>query len=329
MCTAASYTTRGHYFGRTLDLEYSYHETVTLTPRAYPLTFSEAGALPTHYAMLGMAFVQDDYPLYYDAMNEKGLCMAGLNFPDYAVYRPSMPGKDNIASYEFIPWVLGQCENLSAARKLLERLNLTGRCFSDALPASQLHWMISDKTGDIVVEQTADGLHIHENPAGVMTNNPEFDKHMWYLSNFMTLSPEPPVNRFSAKVDLPVYCKGMAAMGLPGDLSSASRFVKAAFTRLNSVSGDTEEESVNQFFHILGSVFQQRGPVHLGGGKYEITVYTSCMSADLGVYYYTTYENSRITGVNMRAEDLDASRLTNWPLIKDAQVLWQNAPIAR
>lgn len=325
MCTAASYTTRGHYFGRSLDLEYSYHETVTLTPRNYPFAFREAGEMRAHYALLGMAFVQDGYPLYYDAMNEKGLCMAGLNFPGYAVYRPSIAGKDNIASFEFIPWVLGQCASLAEARALLSRLNLTPTCFSEKLPASQLHWMISDRTGDLVVEQTQDGLHVHENPAGVMTNNPEFDKHMWYLSNFMTLSPEPPVNTFAKNVELPVYCKGMAAMGLPGDLSSASRFVKAAFTRLNSVSGETEGESVNQFFHILGSVFQQRGPVHLGGGKYEITVYTSCMSADLGVYYYTTYENSRITGVNMRAENLDADAIKSWALVKGPQVLWENA----
>ena len=120
------------------------------------------------------------------------------------------------------------------------------------------------------------------------------------------------------------FPRGMGGMGLPGDLSSASRFIKAAFTRLNSISGDTESESISQFFHILGSVAQQRGLTQVRPGEYEITLYSSCCNTDKGIYYYTTYENSRITGVDMRLEDLNGSSLVCYPLILGQQVHLQN-----
>ena len=145
MCTAVSFLTEHHYFGRNLDLEFSYNETVTVTPRNYPFRFRRMGDRPTHFAMIGMAYVADGYPLYYDAVNEKGLCMAGLNFPGNAVYLPEAEGKDNVAPFEFIPWVLGQCATVAEAKALLAGINLAAINFSDQLPASPLHWIISDR----------------------------------------------------------------------------------------------------------------------------------------------------------------------------------------
>ena len=113
-------------------------------------------------------------------------------------------------------------------------------------------------------------------------------------------------------------------MGLPGDLSSASRFAKVAFTKMNSASGDSEMESVGQFFHILGSVHQQRGCCEVAEGKYEITLYTSCCNADKGIYYYTTYTNHQITAVDMHRENLDGTELARYPLINEETIRWQN-----
>ena len=324
MCTAVTYRTRDHYFGRNLDLEYSYQETVTITPRNFPFVFRRMGELPTHYALIGMAYVTGGCPLYYDATNEAGLSMAGLNFPGNAVYFPETEGKDNVTPFEFIPWVLGQCATVQEARALLDRISLLDECFNPELPLSTLHWIISDRDESVVVESMADGLHVWENPVGVLTNNPPFDFHMTYLSNFMALSTEQAENHFSKTMELKPYSRGMGAMGLPGDLSSASRFIKAAFTRLNALSGESESESVSQFFHILGSVEQQRGCVHMGGGKYEITIYSSCCNTDKGIYYYTTYENSQITGVDMHHEDLDGRELISYPLVTGQQINMQN-----
>ena len=166
MCTAITYQTKQLYFGRTLDYECSYGEQVTVTPRNYPFDFRHAGPVHTHYAMIGMAHVADGYPLYYDAVNEKGLCMAGLNFVGNAVYHSAQADRDNIAQFELIPWLLGQCATLNEARTLIERMNLLNEPFSPQLPLAQLHWLIADRTGSITVESTADGLHIYDNPAG-------------------------------------------------------------------------------------------------------------------------------------------------------------------
>ena len=136
MCTAISFKTRDHYFGRNLDLEFSYNETVTVTPRNFPFSFRRMGEMKTHFALIGMAYVAGGYPLYYDCTNEKGLSMAGLNFPTFADYKPEAEGKDNIAPFEFIPWILSQCSAVSEARKLLEKMNLAKIDYSAELPAS-------------------------------------------------------------------------------------------------------------------------------------------------------------------------------------------------
>ncbi len=324
MCTAVTYTTKDHYFGRNLDLEYSYKETVTITPRNYVFNFRKAGKMEKHYAMIGMAYIADNYPLYYDAINEKGLGMAGLNFPSNADYKEEVEGKDNIAPFEFIPWILSQCANISEVKALLEKVNIAKINFSEMLPASPLHWIIADKESSITVESVKDGLKVYDNPVGILTNNPTFDIHMFNLNNYMALSVEPPVNNFSSKLNLDTYSRGMGALGLPGDLSSASRFVKATFTKMNSLSGENESESISQFFHILESVYQQRGCVHMGEDKYEITIYSSCCNMDKGIYYYTTYENSQITGVDMNKENLDSTNLVNYDLIKGQQIKMQN-----
>lgn len=324
MCTAVSYQTKDHYFGRNLDLECSYHETVTITPRNYPFRFRCVGTMQTHYAMIGMAYVREEYPLYYEATNEKGLSMAGLNFPGNAHYKENAEGKDNVAPFEFVPWILGQCANLSQAKALLERVNLANISFCEQLPLSPLHWMIADKSGCLTVESVREGLKIYENPAKVLTNSPPFDIMLFQLNHYMHLSNQPAVNRFAPDLELNPYSRGMGAMGLPGDLSSVSRFVKAAFTRLNSVSEGSERESISQFFHILGSVEQQRGCVQLPDGRYELTVYSSCCNTDKGIYYYTTYGNRRITGVDMHKENLDGSALISYPLVQGPQIKMQN-----
>jgi choloylglycine hydrolase len=324
MCTAVTYSTKDHYFGRNLDFDFSYQESVTVTPRNFPFSFRHMPEISSHYAMIGMAFVVADYPLYYDAINEKGLSMAGLLFPDNAVYHPFAQGKDNICPFEFIPWLLSQCATVTEARALLERINLVNEPFSDQLPLSPLHWLIADQRESITVECMQDGLHIHHNPVGVLTNSPSFDYQLFNLQNYMGLSPDVPENRFSDQLDLKTYSRGMGGLGLPGDLSSVSRFVKAAFTKMNALSGDSESESVSQFYHILDSVDQQRGCCHMGGGKYEITIYGSCCNMDKGIYYYKTYENSQITGVDMHHEDLDSQKLVSYPMVTGQHFRMEN-----
>ncbi len=325
MCTAATYHTKDFYFGRTLDYEFSYGEEITVTPRNYPFSFRYLPEKREHYAIIGMAHVEEDYPLYYDAVNEKGLGMAGLNFVGNAVYGEVREGKENVAVFELIPYILSQCENTEEARELLGKIQITDTRFKEQLPNGRLHWIIADEKEAITVESVTEGLKIYENAPGVLTNNPPFPMQMFQLNNYMQLSSRQPENLFSDQLSLETYSRGMGALGLPGDLSSASRFVRVAFTKLHARSGEGEADSVGQFFHILGSVEQTRGCCELENGKYEITIYTSCCNATKGIYYYTTYTNRQITAVDMHREKLDGTELIRYPMLEEEQIRLQNA----
>ena len=325
MCTASNYITESHYFGRNFDYEISYNERVTITPRNYEFKFRKIEDIKSHYAIIGIAAGIDGYPLYYDACNEKGLAIAGLNFEGNACYLEYDESMVNITPFELIPYVLGNASSVSEARKLLEDVNLVNINFAEELPLSPLHWMISDKSEAIVVEPLADGLKIYDNPVGVLTNNPTFDKQLFYLNNYRNLSNSSPENTFGENIDLDEYSRGMGAIGLPGDLSSSSRFAKVAFTRANSYSGSDEKSSVSQFFHILASVEQQNGCTFISDPDlYEYTIYSSCYSTEKAILYYRTYNNSQISAVKLHDEDLDCEELINYVLISEEQINFIN-----
>lgn len=324
MCTAVSCNAQDHYFGRNLDLEYGYDERITVTPRNFPFHFRKRPTIGNHYAMIGMAAILQSYPLYYEATNEMGLSMAGLNFPGIATYLPEQENMDNITPFEFIPWILGQCKDLQEAKAKLQNLNLVNIPFSERIPLSPLHWIIADRDSAITVEPMPDGIHIYENPVGVLTNNPPFDFHLYNLQTYINVTTDPAQNRFSEAYSLSPYSNGMGGIGLPGDFSSASRFVKASFVKLNSVFPKTEEGCVSQFFHILSSVAMPKGSVRLRPEEYEITRYSCCCNTDKGIYYYTTYDNSTICAVDMLREDLNGDTLVSYEMIQSPQILVQN-----
>lgn len=324
MCTALRYVSQDVFFGRTLDNDSSYNEEIVIAPRRRRLNFRDAGDISAHYAILGIAAVMDGCPLYYDACNEKGLGAAGLNFVGNAVYNDVVCGKDNIAHFEVIPWVLAQCATVNEAEKLLSNINITKTQFKPDLPVAQLHWIIADKNGAITVECEKDGLHIYRNPVGVLTNNPPFPLQLFNLNNYMGLSTLPPQNTFSDKIALDKYCRGMGGLGLPGDVSSQSRFVRAAFTALNSPICSTCLSGVSQFFHIMENVGQTRGVCKVENGGYETTIYTSCMDMTKGILYYTCYDNRRISAVDMNKANLDGTALVRFPMMKTEQIFAQN-----
>lgn len=336
MCTSIRLKTNGCYFGRNLDLEYEFGERVVITPRNYEFAFRMLPPRKAERAMIGMATVADNYPLYAEAMNEDGLYMAGLYFPGNAYYPPeAREGFDNVSPFELIPWVLCQCRNISDVKHLLSRLQLVAIDFRSDMPLTALHWHIADKTGSIVMEAMKDGIHVYDNPANVLTNNPPFPFHITNLRQYMGLSAAQPENYFSGKIDpslpLSVFGQGMGAIGLPGDFSPVSRFVKAAFLLANSAPQDSEAssetDSVGQFFHILNAVAMVRGSVITPENRYDITTYSCCLSAESRTFYYTTYGNQQISAVCMDHENLDGSRLLEFPLVREQRILMQN-PIA-
>ncbi len=375
MCTAISYAPNNQvqYFGRNLDLEYHYNESITITPRNYPFVWRNGDNLPQHYAMIGTSYINGNYPLYYEATNETGLSVAGLSFPDYAFY--PLPSSTNaptdfspdanehtkkqcIAPFEVIPYILGQCSNAEQAKSLILNTDIVHIDYSSSLPCTPLHWFVCDKHGSFVIEPLKSGLTIYDNPVGVLTNSPPFDFQMTHLSHYMSVSKLPPRNLLCPDISLPTYSKGMGAMGLPGDLSSASRFVRAAFTKLNSVcpmnsnstqsanlistkpatSGSAQTMNSNctqaknppehygltQAFHILDSVTQQRGCVELDPDLYEYTIYSCICDATNGIYYYKTYDSTCIQAVDMHLENLDTNQPIAYPMKTNCHIPLQN-----
>ncbi len=308
MCTAVCYRSNASYFGRNLDLHCGYGESVVITPRNYEIKMRCEAPIRSHYAMIGMAALRDGFPLYYEATNEKGLSMAGLNFPENACYLPFAKEKRNVAPFELIPLVLSLCACVEEARALLHGIHPINLPFCERLPLSPLHFMISDKKQSIVAEPLKEGLKIYDDPFEVLTNNPPFEYHYTNVSNYMGLSNGKATDRFKEGIPVKNYSLGLGALGLPGDFSSASRFIKALFVKENSVSGDSERSNVNQFFHILNSVAMPKGCVRADEG-FEYTRYSSCCNADTGVYYYTTYDERAVTAIPMHGANLNASCL--------------------
>lgn len=314
MCTAISFNAYNHYFGRNLDLERRYDESITITPRNYILKYSCGEIERRHFAFIGTATIIDDYPLYYDATNEYGLSIAGLNFVGNAYLdEKTKMGKINLAPYELIPYILGKCKNVDECVDILNKINLVDIRFCDSLANPELHWIVADKSQCVTFEYMKTSIKIYQNLVGVLTNNPPFDYHMTNLNNYMNISNDEIANRFSDKISLKAYSRGMGGMGLPGDWSSSSRFVRAAFVKLNSVIPKTEMDSVSQVFHILGSVEHQMGCV-IVDDKYERTQYTSCCNTDKGIYYYKTYDNSQISAINIHNEDLESDQIISYKM---------------
>ncbi len=325
MCTSIAMFHAGGYFGRNLDLEYSFGEQVAVTPRRFPLRFRRQPDMAAHYAMVGMANVAQGQPLYAEAMNEMGLYMAGLYFPGNAWYDPAVPeGFDAVAPYELIPWVLGSCKDLAEVRVRLARFRPLGIPFSEGLPLAPLHWHIADRCGAMVLEATKDGVFLYEDPVGVLTNNPPFPFHQMNLNQYQGLDVHQVQNRLAPDMPLHPFGQGMGAIGLPGDASPASRYVRAAFHKLNSPEAASELPQVSEFFHLLDTVAMVRGSVVTPEGRYDITTYACCISAVTRTFYYKTYGNSRIRAVRLDGAPLDTEILSLFPLCEAPDIQYQN-----
>lgn len=314
MCTALTLTTKdgNHLFGRNMDIECSFNQEVLLVPRNFGYENVVTDKMEkTKYAMIGMGTLVDNHPLFAEGLNEKGLACAGLNFPGYAYWEEEVvEGKNNIPPYDLILWILGNFETINEVKFALENVNIVRKPFREFLPLPALHWIVTDKNGDcMVIEKTKDELSLFDNTVGVLTNAPAFDWHMTHLHQYMGLSTRQPSDTKWSDQELTPLGQGMGGIGLPGDFSSPSRFVKAAFLRSNAALGDDEYSGIIEFFHILNSVAMVRGSVVTPTELDDITLYTSCMCQETGVYYYNTYNNNQINVIDMNKEDLDGTEI--------------------
>ena len=289
MCTSIA---MGNFFGRNMDIDYSFGECAVNTPRDFPLKFKKTEAIPKHYAFIGTAAVADGYPLYAEAMNENGLYAAALKFPENAFYNETEEsGKINLAPYEIIPYILGKCRSIGEAKTALSETEIIAIPFEEKLPLSPLHWHIADKEKSIVLEKTAEGMKIYDNPAGVLTNNPPFPFHLQNRINFSSLTPKNPEGEKTAL--------GLGAVGLAGDFSPASRFTRADFLLKNTPE---IAKNANQLFHILDNCAIPKGAVITPDGKFHYTSYCSAFNGGELTFHYKTYDNPEIKTARLEAE---------------------------
>ena len=307
MCTAIKC---GMFVGRNLDITDGYGEEIIITPRRYSISLRKEENISTHYAILGMGTVSRGYPLYYDAINEYGIYAAGLNYVGNAKYLPPKEDKTNLAPFELIPYILSRCRTVDEAEAELSRINLTDLPFSRELPSAQLHWIVSDKDRAITVEPDDIGLSIYNNHIGVLTNNPSFPYQLFNLNNYPFLKRSNPNNAFFKNPPFTAYSEGMGALGLPGDLSSQSRFVRAAFHK----SAAKTLDDLTTIFHILSSVEMPDGSVKVGD-VFERTEYTTAVNLRTMTYYYRQYSSAGISSVKLFSENLDTQSLIRYAIL--------------
>lgn len=329
MCTALTLSTKEgyHLFGRNMDLDDNFEQSVILVPRGFNYTNIATGeAVRTNYAILGMGTIMDKHPMFAEAFNEKGLACAGLNFEGYADWEEDLAGdKINIAPSDFILWIVSNFESIEQLRPVLADVWIVEKSLNEYTPIPTLHWIVTDKEGEcLVIEKTEEGLRLFTNQVGVLTNSPTFDWHVTNLSRYLGLSTHQPKEIKWGEEQLKLLGVGAGAQGLPGDFLSTSRFVKAAFLRNNVKFGHDSQAAIVEFFRILNNVAMVRGSVVTGKQKYDITQYTSCMCLEKGVYYYTTYNNLQINAIDMNKEDLDSSELKVFPYRDKLAIRYEN-----
>ena len=308
MCTAINVKLHDTYFGRNLDLDYSFDAKIIVVPRNYKIVFKKEDPILSHYAMIGVGVVVDDYPLFADAINEKGLSIAALNFPFNAKYYEYNSHKKNLATYELILYLLATCINLKQVKEKLDGINLLDEDFNSSIKLTPLHFLISDKNSSIVLETTKDGMTVYDNKFNILTNNPPFKYQIEYLSNFDKLtnqSADPTTISLSSQL---FYSYGSGGYGLPGDYSSSSRFIKANYVKKYLIPSNEELENVRSAFSVLDSVYMPYGSIKTALG-YEHTLYTTIYNSSKGILYYKTYENPNINEVLISKYDLDGKNI--------------------
>ena len=310
MCTCINVFSKSNLFGRTLDIEYSFNEQIIIVPRNFPITFKKEKNINSHYAIYGIGTIVDNYPLFADCSNEKGLSFASLNFVNNAYFSKVSKTDVNLTNYELPLYLLSKCKNLKEVKILLKKINIIDIPINKKTPTSELHFMMSYKNQSIVIEATKEGLSVYDNPYHVLTNNPPFPYHKYNLSLYSSLSNKessksffiPPKEGFS---------NGLGGINLPGDYSSPSRFIRAFFIKEMM----SDKDDISTFFKCLDSVSLIKGVVITSLGS-EYTLYTSCYDVKNLTLHYKTYDDNTISNIKFSKNDFNKNNLITYPMKK-------------
>ena len=329
MCTALTLATSENnvFFGRNMDLAYQFNQRVIFLPVNYQLQDKVTGQpITNHTAIVGMGTIIDHHVTFADAMNSKGLGCAGLNFQGYAYFeKEPVEGKRNIPPYDFIQWALSNYQTVEEVKDAIKGIELVDIPINSQTPVPFLHWMLTDQSGaSIVVERTIEGIKVYDNPVHVMTNNPTFAWHLTNLNEYLYLSPEHHKKTVWSNKELQSLGIGSGTLGIPGDFASVSRFVRIAYLRAHMPKIDGDEKAMSQFFNMLDYVKMVKGGVSTEDGIEDMTIYSSCMNLNRGIYYYRTYDNSRISAIDMTKVNTESTEVVSFSYLTEQDIKYQN-----
>lgn len=296
MCTCVTFTdANGNlYAGRNLDWGCGFGESPVITGAGYEWKALHTGEQKTKTAVIGMGIFPEGAPcpLYFDCANEDGLYVAGLSFAaGFADFTDPIEGKTNVTSYELPIWFASQFSTVDEAAEAAQNLNITGESALPGMDPSPLHWIIADKQRAIVIEQTKEGCKVYDNGLRVLTNQPDFPFHVNLQRNYIHLDTDWTEPETLGTTELTALGTGPSMMGLPGDQSSISRFIRAAILNGLYPVQDTDAANINRLFKELGSVAMFKGLCKMEDGNYEYTVYTGGYSTVSRTYTWNTYDD--------------------------------------
>ena len=320
MCTALTIKTNKNYFGRTLDLEYHYNEKVVIVPRKFPIKYKYLNIDNDHLSMIGIGIVIDNFPLFYDACNEFGLGICALNLPFSTKYSSYDYSKINITSYEVILYILSTCKNLNDTKEILSNINITYDSFNNLYPVSKLHFLISYNNESLVLEIIDGKINIYENKIGVLTNEPQFPFHLYNLQNYQFFLDKNNSSNLSKDINQNNIIKGANLIGLPGDYTSSSRYIKAVFAKNNIILND----NISELFNIFNNVYELPGlNIKLLNNIYK-TIYIVFYNLNDKILYFKTYNNCQIYSVNLNDFDKYNSNLIEFNIFKIEKIIKLN-----
>ncbi|MGV2981911.1 linear amide C-N hydrolase [Camelimonas sp. ID_303_24] len=327
----------GFVYGRTLEFSLPLNSSMLVMPRNFPYAGTgpggqAAGGLPwvTKYGVAGAnAF---GMPVFVDGVNEAGLAGGMLYLPGLAQYQdvPPSEASTSIAAHEVLTYILTNFASVAEVKEGLPKIRVNKAIVTQLRMPAPMHVTVHDASGaSLVIEYIGGQLQLHDNPTTVMTNAPAFDWQIANLGNYLALSRYNPEPLKVGSLTISPPSTGAGAPGLPGDMSSPSRFVRAFMYARAAPVLETGAQTVNLAFHILNNFDLPPGMVRTkadsqsGGGVtgIEITEWTSVIDLKARRYYIRTYENSQIQVLDLATAPLDGKTLKMFPLTRPASTV--------
>lgn len=311
---------------RTLEFAIDLHSDVLMIPRGYARTGTTPDGQPgmkwqAKYASVGANGVGQ--PVLFDGFNEAGLTAGLFYFPTSAGYMPYTPadaGK-TLAPWELGSWMLENFTNVDEVKANIGNVVVPGVVFGAWGFAPEVHFIVHDASGkSIVIEYVGGKLNVHDNPLGVITNSPSFDWHMTNLRNYLNFSTAnvPPVSLGTVK-RLP-FGQGTGMLGMPGDFTPPSRFVRAVAFAHSTLPTATGSDAVLQAFHVLNQfdipkgVAREHEKDEHGNILADYTVWTAASDLKAKQYYFRTYDNSQIRMVDLMKLPLGGKEIVTFSM---------------